>query len=184
MYIGIHYVGIAYIHLWWWQFRSSQIWIFYSSCFQMIENSKICVILPEVQNEPDVQRKVMRKGVHIKSILMQACVIFYSELEREFNIQYLSGYIFLYPKQSISNNFSKNVGDKKEMLTANKYHIFCMCNLQYTSTIYQGGRQGCSQCSQCSIGYTIFSGFVLYTIWTSKQPIGLLAIQTSGHPAI
>ena len=98
MYIGIHYVGIAYIHLWWWQFRSSQIWIFYSSCFQMIENSKICVILPEVQNEPDVQRKVMRKGVHIKSILMQACVIFYSELEREFNIQYLSGYIFLYPK--------------------------------------------------------------------------------------
>ena len=85
------------IHVWW-QFRSSQIWIFYSSCFQMIENSKICVILPEVQNEPDVQRKVMRKGVHIKSILMQACVIFYSELEREFNIQYLSGYIFLYPK--------------------------------------------------------------------------------------
>ena len=98
MYIGIiHCVGIAYIHVWW-QFRSSQIWIFYSSCFQMIENSKICVILPEVQNEPDVQRKVMRKGVHIKSILMQACVIFYSELEREFNIQYLSGYIFLYPK--------------------------------------------------------------------------------------
>lgn len=77
------------IHVWW-QFRSSQIWIFYSSCFQMIENSKICVILPEVQNEPDVQRKVMRKGVHIKSILMQACVIFYSELERELNIQYLS----------------------------------------------------------------------------------------------
>ena len=81
-------VLLCVLHVW--QFRSSQIWIFYSSCFQMIENSKICVILPEVQNEPDVQRKVMRKGVHIKSILMQACVIFYSELERELNIQYLS----------------------------------------------------------------------------------------------
>ena len=57
----------------------------------------------------------------------------------------------------------------------------------------QGGRQGCSR---CSIGYTIFSGFVLYAIQTSGHMVfqpsshpdfwlsGLLDIRSSGHPAI
>ena len=71
--------------------------------------------------------------------------------------------------------------------------LYISTGFQLCSQFQGGRRQGCRW---CSIGYTIFSGFVLYAIQTSGHPViwtsghlvfwpsSHLIIRPSGHPAI